>query len=98
MRPALVLLMASLLAGCTVNFVKRSTEPEVLRLRVEYFKWLYQQGFYRADPDMMKRAASKLLEIGVREGEAGPSGTEVALEHLVRRLEEELDRLAKEKR
>jgi hypothetical protein len=98
MRVGLLLLVASLLAGCTINFVKRSTEPELLKERVEYFKWLYQQGFYRADPDMMKRAASKLLEVGPRDGEAAPSATEVALEHLVRRLEEELDRLAKEKR
>jgi hypothetical protein len=96
MRVVRVLLVASLLAGCTVNFVRKSAETESLKQRVEYFKWLYQKGFYGSDPEMMKRAAAKLLEVGSREREE-PFPAET-MERLVRRLEEELDRLAKEKR
>lgn len=57
----------ALLPGCTVTFVRKSAETERLKERVEYYKWLYQRGFYRTDPEMMKKAASKLLEVDVRE-------------------------------
>jgi hypothetical protein len=45
----------------------------------------------------MRRAASKLLDVGVANREEEPSRTEV-LERVLRRLEDELDRLAKDKR
>jgi hypothetical protein len=95
MRLGLVLLVAALLPGCNVNFVRKSAEPESLKQRIEYFKWLHEKGFSRSDPEMMKRAAAKLLE--VREREETPAQSE-ALERLLRRLDEELDRLARERR
>jgi hypothetical protein len=97
MRVGLVLLAALAIPGCTFNFVKPSGETERLKQRIDYFKWLYQKGFYRSDPEMMKKAATRLLEPDIREREELPSRTE-ALERLVRRLEDEIDRLAKERR
>jgi hypothetical protein len=92
-----LVLVSVLLSGCSINFVKKSSEPERLKQRVEYFKWLYQKGFYNSDPEMMKMAASKLLEVDVREREEVTPQTEV-LERLLKRLEEDIERLAKERR
>src|SRR5262245_9079288 len=96
MRVHLVLLVIALLPGCTVNLVRKSAATEALKQRIDYFKWLYEKGFYHSDPEMMKRAASKLLEVSGRSEEEPSSHTE-ALEHLMRRLEDEIDRLRKEK-
>ena len=96
MRVGLVLL-AILASGCTINFVKKPAEPEIVKQQVEYFKWLYEKGFYRSDPEIMRSAASKLLGVGAREREQQPAQIDL-LERVLRRLEEEIDRLAKERR
>jgi hypothetical protein len=93
----MVLLIAILTPGCTIHFVKNPAQPELVKQRIEYFKWLYEKGFYRSEPELMKRAASKLLEVAVHDGEEAPSWVD-ALERLLHRLEDEIDRLAREKR
>jgi hypothetical protein len=92
-RIALVWL-ALAVPGCTINLVKKPATPEVVKEKIGYFKWLYDKGILQSDPELLKRAALKLLEV--------PTGDEPAplanLEALLRRVEEELDRLSKEKR
>jgi hypothetical protein len=81
-------------AGCTINLVKKSGEPERLKQQVELFKWLYERGVYRADPELMRRAAARLLDAG-RERETQASHEEL-LERLLPRLDAAIDRLLKE--
>jgi hypothetical protein len=97
-RVALLLLVVVVLPGCTINLVRKSGETESLKQRIEYFKWLYQKGFYGSDPAMMKSAASKILDVREREEQPSQLSQIDALERLVRRLEDDVDRLLKEKR
>jgi hypothetical protein len=92
-----IVLLAMLIPGCTVNFVRKPAKPELVRQQIEYFKWLYEKGFYRSDPEMMRKAASKLLDVSPRDGDEEPSQTE-ALERVLHQLEDEIKRLSKEKR
>jgi hypothetical protein len=92
-RFALVL-FALTVPACTINLVKKPGAPEVAKEKIAYFKWLYEKGVFQSDPELLKRAALKLLDV--------PTGDEppplAALDTILHRLEEELDRLAKERR
>jgi hypothetical protein len=92
----LVLLIAILIPGCTINFVKKSADPEVMQQKVQYFKWLYVNGFYRSDPEMMRVAASKLLDVKTQRQEDEQAKVD-ALEVLLKRIEGEIERGKKEK-
>jgi len=94
---ALALLVVVMLSGCTVTFTRKLAETETLKQRIAYFQWLYHEGFYRSDPQMMKQAATKLLAIEAQNCGESSSQTE-ALERLAQRLEAEVDRLTKDKR
>jgi hypothetical protein len=94
-RVDLVLLLVTFSAGCTINFVKNPSGPAMLQERIEYFKWLQTKGVFASDPEMMKKAAAKLLEVPAREDE---TTLPAELERILHRLEDELGRLEKEKR
>jgi hypothetical protein len=96
MRVGMVLLIVIMLPGCTFNFVRKSSGPEHSAQQISYFKWLYDKGFYRTDPEIMRAAMSKLLGVGIKEQEEERPSAEL-LERAVRRLETELDRHAKDK-
>jgi hypothetical protein len=94
-RIALVLVIAIFSAGCTINLIKNPSGPPMLRERIEYFKWLQTKGVFASDPEMMKKAAAKLLDVPACDEETTlPPG----LERIVRRLEDDLERLEKERR
>jgi hypothetical protein len=90
-RVWLVVILAVSSQACTFNFTRK--ESERIKQQVELYKWLYEKGLYRSDPEMMRRAAARLLDVK-EEREAQPSQAEV-LERLLRRLEETIDRLTK---
>src|SRR5262245_15819114 len=94
------LLRAALLLGtlsssaCTINLVKNPKEPQLLHEQVQYFKWLYDQGFYRTEPELMRRAALRMFGIKPT-GEERSEDTQERLEQLLLRLEQELEKRPK---
>ena len=93
MRVELVLLLAIFGGGCTITLIRNPSGPPMLKERIEYFKWLQMKGVFASDPEMMKRAAAKLLDAQPQENTLPPE-----LERIVHRLEDELECLEKEKR
>jgi len=63
-----------------------------MKLQTEFFKWLYEKGFNRSNPEMMNRAAAKLLEVRADERADEPPQVD-ELERTVRRLEETINGL-----
>jgi hypothetical protein len=92
---ALVLALAAVSAGCTINLVKKSGEPERFKQQVELFKWLYDKGAFQADPEGMRRVAARLLDVspGERAAQAPPE----PLERLLLRIDAAIDRLLEPK-
>jgi len=87
-----LLLGALLLSGCTINFVKHPAEPQVLHEQIEYFKWLYEKGFYRSEPELMKRAAMRVFD---ERPPGDDRGVSARLEQLLLRLEQDIEQAAK---
>jgi hypothetical protein len=95
-RLALALCL-SLSSGCTINLVRKSAQPEVVKLQLDYWKFLYEHGYQRTDPDLMRRAAARLLDVKLGEKEGEPGKQIDVLEQVLKRLEDEIERLSKEK-
>jgi hypothetical protein len=83
------------LSGCTINFVRNPKEPQVLHERIEYFKWLYEKGFYRFEPELMKRAATRMFD---ERGASEDREREVSarVEQLLFRLEQAVEQELKQ--
>jgi hypothetical protein len=79
-------------SGCTIGLVKNPKEPQMLHDQIHYFKWLYAQGFYRTEPEIMKRAALRIFGMKAPSDEHGEDGQE-RLEKLLLKLEQELEKL-----
>jgi hypothetical protein len=107
-------LLPLLAGGCTINLIRKpaeSVEPKILSRQMDFYKWLYDRGISRGDPQMLRLAALKLLDIKVPEavadggggdsggGGGGDNGTRRVelLERTLLRLEHEIDRLTKDR-
>jgi hypothetical protein len=96
----LLLLLPVLAGGCTINLIRKPADPELLSRRIDFYKWLYDKGISRADPQLMRMAALKLLDVRDAEGGGGgehDKGHGELLERALLRLERALDRLDKER-
>jgi Cyclophilin-like family len=87
--------LGAMVSGCTVNLVRNPREPEVLKERIAYFKWLHEQGLLKDDPALMKDLERALMGVG-REHQTRNEAEE-NLEPLLRRLLEELEKARQEK-
>ena len=91
----MVLLLLAV-SGCTINLVRKPAGPELVKEQIAYFKWLYEKGFGRSDPELMRRAAFKLLEISQKEP-AEPASQPDVLEKALHHLEDEIERIKEKK-
>jgi hypothetical protein len=88
----LVCVLAVSLWGCTINLVRNPKEPQILSQQIGYFKWLYEKGFYRSDPELMRSALIRVFDIKRQTAEGEEPAREDRLERLLLELERQLVR------
>jgi hypothetical protein len=81
-------------SACSINLVKHHKDAEMLHEQVHYYKWLYVQGFYRTEPELMKRAALHIFGMKASGDEHGEDAPD-RVEKLLLRLEQELEKRSK---
>lgn len=101
-RLVAAVLLVGVASGCSINLIRHPKEPEVLKEKIAYFKWLQERDAFKQDPELMREAVRSLL--GLKAEGRGASDQisredeEELLLPALRKLLEDLDQELQRKR
>jgi hypothetical protein len=97
-RARCALVALSLAGGCTFNVAKSPKEAQLFQQQSELYQWLYKQGFYRAQPELMHEVLRRMYGVKAKDQPADDKDEDEPTKRLLERLEKEVEELAKSRR
>jgi hypothetical protein len=73
-------------------------EPQLFHQQAELYQWLYKQGFYRSQPELMHEMLRRMYGVKVKDQAGDEKEDEELLERLHKRLEKDIEELSKARR